>query len=87
MNKLKLFVNIIVIIIMVGVFKNVFGEDLFISSGFWCWIRGCLKNMEIVKWMIIMGKGWEIVIYIVIVFFYIYFKYYMIKRVNFKLFI
>lgn len=68
------------IITMVGAFKNVFGEDLSISSGPWCWIRGCLKNMEIVKWMTITGKGWEIATYIVTAFLYIYLKYYMIKR-------
>lgn len=85
MNKLKLLVNITVIITMVGAFKNVFGEDLSISSGPWCWIRGCLKNMEIVKWMTITGKGWEIATYIVTAFLYIYLKYYMIKRVNLKL--
>lgn len=68
------------IITMVGAFKNVFGEDLSISSGPWCWIRGCLENNEIVKWMTITGKGWEISTYIVTAFLYIYLKYYMIKR-------
>lgn len=67
---------------MVGAFKNVFGEDLSISSGPWCWIRGCLDNNEIVKWMTITGKGWEISTYIVTAFLYIYLKYYMIKRVR-----
>lgn len=67
---------------MVAAFKNVFGEDLSISSGPWCWIRGCLDNGEIVKWMTVTGKGWEILTYIITAFMYIYLKYYMIKRVS-----
>jgi hypothetical protein len=72
-----------VVITLAAAFKNVLGEDLSISSGPWCWIRGCLEDQKtIMLWMTVTGKGWEIMTYIVTAFLYIYLKYYMIRKVS-----
>ncbi|XP_062594281.1 G-protein coupled receptor 157-like [Saccostrea cucullata] len=56
------------------------GEDFSISSGPWCWIKGCLKPGEVIFWMTFTGKGWEILTYFLTMTFYILMKFYMIKK-------
>ncbi|XP_062576052.1 G-protein coupled receptor 157-like [Saccostrea cucullata] len=68
------------VITLVAAFKNVLGEDQYIGSGPWCWIKGCMDNSELILWMTLTGKGWEIMTYIITAFLYIYLKYYMIKK-------
>ncbi|XP_062594340.1 G-protein coupled receptor 157-like [Saccostrea cucullata] len=69
-----------VVITLVAAFKNVLGEDQYIGSGPWCWIKGCMNNSELILWMTLTGKGWEVMTYIITAFLYIYLKYYMIKK-------
>lgn len=60
------------------------GEDVFTSTGPWCWIKGCLLQPKVFLWMTLTGKGWEIITYFLTMAFYIIMKIYMWKRVLVK---
>ncbi|KAK3104463.1 hypothetical protein FSP39_002549 [Pinctada imbricata] len=65
----------------IAAFWNVLGEDYALSSGPWCWIRGCLRSdNDIIIWMTVTGKGWEILTYVLAANFYIYLKLFMCKQ-------
>lgn len=73
---IKLFCfNFVVVIIIIVVVDGVLGEDFLISIGLWCWIKGCLFFIIVIMWMFVMGKFWEVFIYLVLMFFYLGFKY------------
>ncbi|KAK3594990.1 hypothetical protein CHS0354_019919 [Potamilus streckersoni] len=44
---------------------NVLGEDASLSTGSWCWIRSDLEpRVWTSVWMVLSGKGWEILCYV-----------------------
>lgn len=43
---------------------RVLGSDNSVGTGSWCWIRSEVNNGAQVVWMIISGKGWEMLCYI-----------------------
>ena len=54
------------------------------STGPWCWIKSDLDEGEMVTWMILTGKGWELFCYMVAANLYILAKIQMYFRVRLK---
>lgn len=44
---------------------DVLGNDKSVGTGSWCWIKTQLADHVQIAWMIVAGKGWEILCYIV----------------------
>ncbi|KAK3594991.1 hypothetical protein CHS0354_019921 [Potamilus streckersoni] len=52
-------------ITIIAVALDVLGEDYSIGTGSWCWIRSDLEPPVMMSiWMILAGKGWEILCYL-----------------------
>ncbi|VDH91430.1 Hypothetical predicted protein [Mytilus galloprovincialis] len=56
---------------------EVLGEDFAQVTGTWCWIKSSLSRSDRILWMIISGKGWELVSYFVTCIMFLYLKGYM----------
>lgn len=76
----------LVLILGIVIFFGVLGEDYFVSSGLWCWIKDCdIILINFVFWMFIIGKVWEIVVYVGMFIIYMLLKvdwWNRLKRVN-----
>ncbi|XP_052083083.1 G-protein coupled receptor 157-like isoform X3 [Mytilus californianus] len=59
---------------------EVLGEDFDQVTGTWCWIKSSLSRSDRITWMIISGKGWELVSYLVTCFMFFYLKGYMWRQ-------
>ncbi|KAL3861114.1 hypothetical protein ACJMK2_007183 [Sinanodonta woodiana] len=52
-------------ITITAVALNVLGEDHSVGTGSWCWIRSDLEpRVWMLVWMVLSGKGWEILCYV-----------------------
>ncbi|EDO41175.1 predicted protein, partial [Nematostella vectensis] len=58
-------------------YRGVLGNSKDQGSAGWCWIRHDLPKKEIVTWMLVTGKAWEIAAYILITLLYFILKYYI----------
>nr|XP_022343780.1 G-protein coupled receptor 157-like [Crassostrea virginica] len=68
------------VITFLAIWYDVLGEDFFITTGPWCWIKGCMEQDKVIYWMALTGKGWEVATYFLSMTFYIIIKFYMVKR-------
>lgn len=60
--------------------EGALGEDFSISTGPWCWIKGCLSPTTVIMWMSVTGKFWEVLTYLVSMLFYLGSKYLIWRR-------
>ena len=81
-----LFSKTIVVITSLAIGYGVFGEDFFITTGPWCWIKGCMEKDKVINWMALTGKGWEVATYFLTMTFYLIIKFYMVRRVRLYLY-
>ena len=75
-----------VVITFLAIGYDVLGEDFFITTGPWCWIKGCMEQDKVINWMALTGKGWEVATYFLTMTFYLIIKFYMVKRVRLHLY-
>ncbi|XP_022286112.2 G-protein coupled receptor 157-like [Crassostrea virginica] len=68
------------VITFLAIGYDVLGEDFFITTGPWCWIKGCMEQDKVINWMALTGKGWEVATYFLTMTFYLIIKFYMVKR-------
>ncbi|XP_061163057.1 G-protein coupled receptor 157-like [Saccostrea echinata] len=68
------------IITLTAAFCGALGEDFSISTGPWCWIKGCLPPSEVVTWMFVTAKFWELSTYILTTAFYLLIKFVLWRR-------
>lgn len=61
---------------------NKIGNTEDITSAGWCWIKHSKHVWDMVLWMILAGKGWELLAYIAIVVFYAKVKVYISKQMK-----
>lgn len=61
------------VISMASLMSNVLGAN-WESTGPWCWIKSGIKEDKMVLWMILSGKGWEFLCYLVSAHLYIFAK-------------
>ncbi|CAG2243028.1 GPR157 [Mytilus edulis] len=59
---------------------EVLGEDFAQVTGTWCWIKSSLSRSHQILWMIISGKGWELVSFFVTCIMFLYLKGYMWRQ-------
>ena len=81
-----LFSKTTVVITFLAVWFDVLGEDFFITTGPWCWIKGCMEKEKVINWMALTGKGWEVATYFLTMTFYLIIKFYMCKKVRLYLY-
>ena len=69
-------------IVILALEKGALGNDRDIYSSGWCWIKVQDNGDSDVRWMLITGKAWEIVIFVLILIFYGLLKCHLRKEVN-----
>lgn len=65
--------------------KEVFGKTSSTSDG-WCWISSELDYRWLIFWMVVAGKGWEILAYLAISVFYVKVKLLLKQKVQLVIF-
>ncbi|XP_076085252.1 G-protein coupled receptor 157-like [Mytilus galloprovincialis] len=68
------------VIVILAMVHGVIGEDYRVGSGLWCWISACITPSEQFFWMMVTGKGWELLMYLLTGASYILLKGYMIQK-------
>ncbi|CAH3195451.1 unnamed protein product [Porites evermanni] len=60
-----------ILIAFIAFTAGAYGFSKNVGTSGWCWISGNQEWWKVVMWMFITGKGWEIISYICIIYFYL----------------
>ena len=74
-------------IVSLALSENVLGNDRDIYSSAWCWIKvqgsgKSLQDNSYVMWMLVTGKAWEILVFVLILIFYGLLKWHLREEVK-----
>lgn len=70
------------VITCIALWKEKLGYTETADTVGWCWISGSVADEEMIVWMVISGKGWEIASYVIVIVFYLMIKVHIWQEVR-----